>query len=233
MSFSQELITEAQPYLEAVKHSDFVKAILANNLSSEALDYYVGQDLQYGDVETEVQAYLIIYSKHFADQRNFAELLSNHLGIDEAVFKGMTSQNWDTIRTAKMEPVTYIYTHHLLDPIKTGDPLNILASFEAGVWIYVELIEYLDDTGKVTSDNPFHGWLDSLKGDDYQNVSDGFLKVLDRLAVEQSQDHLDKVKQDFLRSCLLEWYFFDASFKQITWDDWSRNALEGSGEELL
>ncbi len=233
MSFSQELITEAQPYLEAVKHCDFVKAILANDLSSKALDYYVGQDLQYGDIETEVQAYLIIYSKHFSDQRNFAKLLSSHLGIDENVFKGMTNQDWDTIRTAKMEPVTYIYTHHLLDPIKTGDPLSILAPFEAGVWVYVELIKYLDGTGKITADNSFNDWLNSLKGDDYQSVSDGFLRVLDRLAVDQPQPHLNKVKQDFLRSCLLEWYFFDASFKQVTWDDWSRNATEGSGEELL
>lgn len=133
MSFSQELITEAQSYLEAIKKSDFVKGILTNSLPSEVLDYYVAQDLQYGDVETEVQAYLIIYSDNFADQRNFAKLLSNHLGIDENVFKGMTQESWEIIQSAKPEPITYIYTHHLRDSIQTEDPLDILATFEAGV----------------------------------------------------------------------------------------------------
>ncbi|WP_429970278.1 TenA family protein [Fructilactobacillus sp. Tb1] len=229
MTFSEELIKEAQPYLEAVKNCDFVKAIEKNNLDKKALDYYVSQDLKYGNVETEVQAYLIIYSKKFEEQKYFSKLLTDHLGIDEYVFKGMTEQDWDSIKSAEMQPITYLYTNHLLEPIKTGDPLDILGSFEAGVWIYVELVKALAKKNVLTPDNPFYGWLECLEGDDYQSVSDGFLALMDKEAETATPEHLSKVKSNFLKSCLLEWYFFDASYKQTTWEDWKLAAFKGSG----
>ncbi|WP_395320052.1 TenA family protein [Fructilactobacillus frigidiflavus] len=227
MPFSKELLTAAQPYLEAVQQCDFVKAIEKNQLDKKALDYYVSQDLKYGNVETEVQAYLIIYSKKFEEQKYFSKLLTEHLGIDEYVFKGMTEQDWDSIKSAEMQPITYLYTQHLLEPVKTGNPLDILASFEAGVWIYVELVKYLAKKNVLTKDNPFYGWVECLEGDNYQSVSDGFLKIMDEEAKSTSPEHLAKVKNAFLKSCLLEWYFFDASYRQVTWADWKQNAFKG------
>lgn len=239
MTFTQELIEAAQPYLLANQQHPFIQAVLHNQVAAQALRYYIQQDLQYANAETEVQAALITTSRSVADQQLFADQLSRHLKSVRALFQQLTQNiddEWSAQQLAPIQPATFIYRQHILAPVKTNNLLSILAPFEAGIWMYVELGQYLSDSGQVQADNPFYPWVDDLQHGEFSGedgISNQFLAVIDREAETASTEVRATAKQAFLRSCLLEWYFWDAAVKQVTWEDWSGFATQSEERDLL
>lgn len=239
MSFSQEFIQAAQPYLTANEHHPFIQAVFNDQLDTKALHYYIQQDLRYADAETVVQANLVAKSTTIEDQRLFANQLSTQLGTVNELFKSLTentADSWGNQRYQPIEPVTFIYRSHILAPIAQGSLLDLLAPFEAGNWLYIELGKYLAATGKVQPDNAFYSWVTAVQDPHLageSGISNRFLQVIDREAANTNAEHLEVIKQQFLRSVLLEWYFWDAAYKQLTWADWERHALGTDGGDLL
>lgn len=239
MSFSQELIQAAQPYLKANIAHPFIQAVIDDKLDRKALNYYIQQDLRYADAETIVQANLVAKSTTIEDQRLFADQLSTHLGTVNELFKALTettSDNWTDQRYQPIEPVTFIYQSHILSPIAQGSLLDLLTPFEAGNWLYIELGKYLASTNKVKPDNDFYSWVTAVQDPHLageNGISNRFLQVIDREAATTSPEHLERVKQQFVRSIMLEWYFWDAAYKQVTWENWGHHILSSEGGDLL
>ncbi len=239
MLFTEELKQAAQPYLSANKAHPFIQSVLKNQVNPEVLSYYIQQDLQYANAETTVQTTLVANSKNYSDQHLFANQLSTHLNSVSALFKQLTtniSGQWEHQQDAQIEPVTFLYRQHILSPIPSANLLAILAPFEAGIWMYVELGKYLDESGQITADNPFATWVDDIQHGEFSGengISNQFLAIIDREAELATANERLAAKQAFLRSCLFEWYFWDAAYKQITWRDWVNGAFNGKGGDLL
>lgn len=239
MSFSQELIQASQPYLLANQQHPFIQSVLHNQVDAKALAYYIQQDLQYANAETIVQSALIANGKTVADQRLFADQLSRHLKSVSALFQQLSKNNhsqWSQQQTATIQPITFIYRQHILAPIPSANLLAILTPFEAGIWLYVELGKFLSQSHQVQQDNPFYPWVDELQHGEFAGeggISNQFLAVIDQEAAQATKTQLAAAKQAFLRSCLLEWYFWDAASKQITWEKWTAAALDGQVGGLL
>lgn len=239
MSFTQSLIEAAQPYLVANQNSQFIQDVLNNQLDPAVLNYYIQQDLRYADAETIVQTQLIAKSTRIADQRLFADQLSAHLRTVSDLFETLTKtlgRDWSAQRYQPIQPVTFLYREHILSQDRTGDLLAILAPFEAGIWMYIELGKYLAASGKIKPNNKFYTWVKdvqdpALAGE--TGISNRFLGIIDREAEQASPAQLEKVRANFLRSCLLEWYFWDAASKQLTWADFDQHAFENNGGGLL
>ncbi|MFT8358751.1 TenA family protein [Bifidobacterium aquikefiri] len=235
MSFSQSLIQEAQPLLEANEQCQFIQDVVHDTLSPEAMNYYIQQDLHYTDAETYVQTQLIARSRAVADQQLFTEQLNSHLHTVNALYESMTKTlgiDWSQQRGQAMQPVTYFYREHLLSQTRDGDVLDMLTPFQAGIWMYVELGKYLGSTGQVKPGNNFHQWVidvqePSLAGPD--GISAKFFAVMDRDAEHASEEQLKRARENFHRSCLFEWYFWDAAARQLTWDDFESHVFEGNG----
>ncbi|KAL3947070.1 TenA family protein [Lentilactobacillus hilgardii] len=239
MSFSQSLIKDAQPYLEANKRNSFIQDVISNRLSPDVLNYYIQQDLRYADAETIVQTQLITKSKTIEDQRLFADQLSAHLRTVSDLFEALTKnvkQDWSNQRNQTIQPVTFLYREHILSQVREGSLLNVLAPFEAGIWMYIELGKYLEATGKIKSGNNFYTWVQDVQDPDLAGtggISNQFLAIIDREAEKADQAQLAYVRKQFLRSCLLEWYFWDAASRQLTWEDFDKLAFKNDGSGLL
>ena len=212
MSFSQELIKAGQPYLIANEQHPFIQSVLRNQVDAKALAYYIQQDLQYANAETIVQTALIANSKTVDDQRLFADQLSRHLKSVSALFQQLSHNNhneWSQQYDAAVQPITFLYRQHILAPLSSANLLAILTPFEAGIW----LLQHGEFAGK-------------------DGISDKFMAIIDREVAHATESQLAAAKQAFLRSCLLEWYFWDAATKQISWASWTESALDGQAGEL-
>lgn len=238
MSFSQELIKVSQPYLIANEQHPFIQSVLHNQVDAKALAYYIQQDLQYANAETIVQTALIANSKTVDDQRLFADQLSRHLKSVSALFQQLSHNNhneWSQQYDAAVQPITFLYRQHILAPLSSANLLAILTPFEAGIWLYVELGKFLSQSDQVHRDNPFYPWVDELQHGEFagkDGISDKFMAIIDREAARATESQLAAAKQAFLRSCLLEWYFWDAATKQISWANWTESAFDGQAGEL-
>lgn len=103
-----------------------------------------------------------------------------------------------------------MYREHILSQAREGSLLNVLAPFEARIWMYIELGKYLEATGKIKSGNNFYTWVQDVQDPDLAGpggISNQFLAIIDREAEKADQAQLAYVRKQFLRSCLLEWYF--------------------------
>ncbi|MFD1125445.1 TenA family protein [Lentilactobacillus raoultii] len=239
MSFSQSLIQDAQPYLEANKQNAFIQDVINDQLTVDALNYYIQQDLRYADAETIVQTQLIAKSKTISDQRLFADQLSAHLRTVNDLFESLTKnvgRDWSTQRYQPIQPMTFLYREHILSQARDGSLIDVLAPFEAGIWMYIELGKYLKATNRIKPDNKFYTWVQDVQDPALAGptgISNHFMKVIDREAKYLDDQRLTLVKENFLRSCLLEWYFWEAANKQLTWVDFERSAFKNDGSGLL
>lgn len=236
-SFSQSLMEQAQPLLEANKRSVFIQDVIHNALPAATMNYYIQQDLHYTDAETYVQTQLIAKSASVDDQRLFAEQLTSHLRTVNELYQDMTQRlggDWQQQREQPIQPVTACYREHLLSQTRNGDVLDILAPFQAGIWMYVELGKYLGGTGEIQPNNNFYQWVvdvqePSLAGP--QGIAAKFFEVLDRQAERAGAEQLSRARENFMRSCLFEWYFWDAATRQLTWSDAARYALRDGARQ--
>ncbi|MFT8927469.1 MAG: TenA family protein [Bifidobacterium sp.] len=234
MSFSQSLIQQEQPLLQANEQCSFIQDVVHGRLSREAMNYYIQQDLHYTDAETYVQTQLIAKSASIADQRLFTDQLQSHLQTVNELYESLSKTlhaDWSLQRKQTIQPVTSFYREHLLSQTRDGDLLDMLTPFQAGIWMYVELGRYLASTGKVKPDNGFYQWVvdvqePTLAGPD--GISARFFAVMDREAESASEVQLKRARDNFHRSCLFEWYFWDAASRQLTWNDFENQALQAS-----
>lgn len=100
--------------------------------------------------------------------------------------------------------------------------------------MYIELGKFMRKQTRV-QDEPFKDFL-NIGGGDFEGPNgyiQKFFGIIDHEAESATPREQEQAKQTFLKSCLLEWYFWDAAYKQITWDNWKAVALDGKGAPML
>lgn len=231
MSLSQDILFEAQPYLIANEKHPFVQGIIKGQLLPDQLRYYDEQDIAFEYNEVAVINALINYSTTTDQVLLFHKRQDMQLHmLDDWLKREPKSMphDWESLKQTPIQPINQMYRQHMAATIQTHSVLQILPSFAAGEWMYVELGKFVATQIRV-KEEPFQSFL-SMSGDDFlgpKGYIQQFFDIIDHEAESASPREQEQAKQTFLKSCLLEWYFWDAAYKQITWDDWKKNALGG------
>lgn len=237
MSLSEEMIKEARPYLVASEKHPFVQGIITGKLTPAQLRYYDEQDIAFEYNEVAVISALINNSTTTDQALLFQKRLSLQLTMLRDWLKrepNDMTHDWASLKQIKIQPINQLYRQHMVGTIATNGVLQILPSFAAGEWLYIELGKYMQNQARV-NDEPFHSFL-TLANQDFLGP-DGFIErffnIIDQEAKTASTQEQNQAKDTFLKSCLLEWYFWDAAYKQTTWDDWRTVAPEGQDQPNL
>lgn len=229
MSLSESMLTAAQPYLVANQQHPFVQGIIHGTLTPAQLHYYDQQDLlfEYNEIAlideliscSTTTAQVTLFQKRLALQLDY---LLPWLQRDEPDMP----HDWASLKQTPVQPMNQLYQQHMTGTLHSHCVLQILPAFAAGEWLYVALGEYAktqvrDESAAyrnlLTFDSAaFHG-------------PDGYLQqfwqIIDQEAATATPAEQAQAKQTFLKSCLLEWYFWEAAFKCETWADWQRRVL--------
>ncbi len=231
MSLSEEMIQEAQPYLIANEKHPFVQGIIKGQLTPAQLQYYDRQDIAFEYNEVAVITALVNASTSTEQALLFQKRLTLQLSMLKDWLKREPADgphDWESLKQAPIQPINQLYRQHMVATIPTHSVLQILPSFAAGEWMYIELGKFMETQTRVETE-PFRSFL-TLSNQDFlgpRGYIQQFFDIIDHEAQTASTQEQQRAKATFLKSCLLEWYFWDAAYKQITWENWQTMALKG------
>ncbi|MEE8824558.1 thiaminase-2 [Lentilactobacillus sunkii] len=237
MSLSQDILFEAQPYLIANEKHPFVQGIIHGKLTTDQLRYYDEQDIAFEYNEVGIINALVNYSTNTEQ----ALLFHKRQDLQLTMLRDWLAREpesmphaWESLKQTSIQPINQMYRQHMAATIQTHSVLQILPSFAAGEWMYIELGKWMKSQTRV-QDEPFKSFLTMGNGDfeGPHGYIQQFFNIIDHEAESAIPREQEQAKQTFLKSCLLEWYFWDAAYKQITWDNWKAVALDGKGGPML
>ncbi|WP_203650446.1 TenA family protein [Secundilactobacillus yichangensis] len=233
MLLSQQIQTEAQPLLKANEEHPFVQGIINGSLTKEQLAYYDQQDISFEYNEVAVLNALITYSTTTAQTKLFEKRLHMQLTMLEDWLAREADydipHSWQGLKQAPIQPINQMYQQHMAATINTHSVLQILPSFAAGEWVYIELGKYMRTQDRVTTE-PFSSFL-ALGNKDFLGPNgyiQQFFNIIDDEAKGASEREQQTAKQTFLKSCILEWYFWESAYQRSTWNDWQETALSNN-----
>ncbi|MEJ6401139.1 thiaminase II [Nicoliella lavandulae] len=219
--FSDQLKQQAQPILKGIFEHPFIQGIANGHVPGAALKFYVQQDYQYLSEFIKIYGNAIAKSNDrelmsfFNDQISFilnSEIHPHH------IFCNIAGVSYESQQHATPSPKAYLYESHMHRAGETGSLLNILAAFQPCPWTYAEIADHLVAQGAANDDNPFKDWIEfyaTPKGD--KSLSDTVFAFVDRFAEHASPEELTEATQYFLKSCELEWQFWEQAYKQEDW----------------
>lgn len=219
--FSERLKQIAQPVLADIENHPFVRGIRDGEVPAAALMVYVEQDTCFLDAFVKVYAGALEKCTTKQQMRFFDEqiryTLNDETGAHEILCK-IAGQKLSDHQNAEQRPMTYLYNEHLFNALRTGDLIDIAAAMLPCPWTYNEISQKI--INEASADNPFLPWIEFYQAEPGQ-VDDSMVttlfEMIDDLAQGLSEARLREVEQRFLRSCELEYEFWEQAYYQKDW----------------
>ena len=231
--FSDELKLAAAPIMAEIHKHPFVQGITNGHVDKAALIFYVQQDYQYLSEFIKIYANAITKLTDRNEMTFFANSIDFILNSEihpHHVFCNVAGVQYEDLQHATPAPKAYLYESHMYRAADTGSLMNILAAFLPCPWTYGEIARQQVAQNANTDDNPFKSWIDFYAGtenDADESLSKQVFSWIDRLASEATPKQRNQAKQFFLKSCELEWQFWEQAFYQ---QDWHFKSIIGQPE---
>lgn len=196
----------------------FVTGLTDGSLPRDRFRHYLVQDSHYlrGYARALVvcaarapgQADLVMFAEHAtaaiaAERQLHAELLGD-LGLNPAAAAALP-----------VAPVTHAYVSHLLAITHGGSYAEAVAAVLPCYWIYARVGEHLQSCGSV--DRLFARWIEMYAGEEYRQIVEAVLDVVDRVGAAASQSEVERMRAHFHTSARYEWMFFDGAYQMEDW----------------
>lgn len=220
MQLSKVLQREGQPILQAILEHPFVQGIANGDLPREALIFYVGQDFNYLNAFLKVYAAAIQKCQQRDDMAIFAQQIDFILESEihpHHNFCQVAGVSYESRQHDRQAPITYLYNEHMYHAARTGDLIDIAGALLPCPWTYLEIGDTLVRQQKNRPDNPFKDWIDFYANRHLLTIDQVLFNLVDREASRYDQAHLDRVVEAFVRSCELEWDFWEQAYHQQDW----------------
>ncbi|MBT1165238.1 thiaminase II [Bifidobacterium simiarum] len=221
-SFSQRLVKAGTPIFEEILKHPFVQGIANGDLSKEALTFYVGQDFNYLNAFIKVYAGAIQKCVNRKQMAFFSQQIGFVLNSEihpHHNFCDVAGVEYESLQHEAQAPFTYLYNEHMYNAARTGDLIDVVAAMTPCPWTYIEIGNELVREGKNGEDNVFKPWIDFYANFDGEgdSVLPKMFELLDTEAPKYREEHLKRTEEIFLKSCELEWEFWDQAWNQRGW----------------
>ncbi|ADG41048.1 MULTISPECIES: thiaminase II [Leuconostoc] len=218
MTFSQDLLTRAQPIMDAIMIHPFVQAIAKGEVPNDVLNYYVEQDEHYLKDYLQVTALTVTKTSHSDDIARLletAQFVSNESKAHEVMLTitGHHVENW------RRSPETQLYTDHMYTSAYHGTYADAIATLLPCAWSYGVIGSELVAQGANNDANPLKEWIEiyAPQTDDGVDYNAWRFDALERAVSQFNDNQKEHVAQTFLKSLEMEWRFWEAAWKQTQW----------------
>lgn len=220
MSFSKELRQAANPIFEAILSHPFVEGIGKGHLPAESLIHYVKQDFEYLNTFMQIYGIAISRSTNREDIAMFSEQISFVLHSEvhpHNNFCQVANVRYEELQYESLAPTAHHYTRHMIDVANKGTLAEILAVLLPCPWTYQVIGDYLYDKIKPDKAHPFYDWITFYRSGGEMSVTDQFCARLDELALLASEQEKERMKDHFIKSCQLEYAFWEMAYTVEKW----------------
>jgi thiaminase (transcriptional activator TenA) len=217
-TFSREAWDRNADLYETIRTLPFNTELASGSLSQERFRHYIVQDGHY--LIDYARTLAIAAAKadrpegiiQFSQAATEAIVVERALHTDYFARFGIGKAEFDAI---PLSPACHHYTSFLL-ATAYGEPYPIvLAALLPCFWVYGEVGK--DILGRAAPDNPYHAWIDTYGGEEFQTVVDAAIATTDRVASDVTVATRAAMHLAFTRAMQLEWMFWDSAYRLERW----------------
>lgn len=220
MSFSQTLRQQANPIFQAIFEHPFVQGIAKGNLKKEQLIHYVKQDFEYLNSFMKIYGIAISKCDNREDMAMFNEQIAFVLHSEvhpHNNFCEVAGVKYENLQGYPLSPSAHHYIRHMLTVAHHGTIAEIIAVLLPCPWTYVEIGERLLKEVSPDSSHPFYDWIMFYGNGGMATLTELFCQRLDELVKPLGEKERQKMLEDFLISCQMEYKFWDMAYKVEEW----------------
>lgn len=206
--FTQQLWHSVAPIYKTIIEHPFVVQLAEGTLSKPCFAHYLAQDILY--IRADAKAFENIAKKAvLPNEQDFFNILSlDCIAIEQELhthFLGYFEVQEATVKS----PAIAEYTSFLLDHSKNS-PLSVAAAaLLPCFWVYNNIGKHIFTAAN--TNNPYQKWIDTYKGGAYEDFTNTFIQIVNRLAENANATEKAQMQHAFQRSTLLELNFFEES----------------------
>lgn len=220
MTFTQKLRAEADSIFTNIFNHPFVKGIGSGQLTAEQLIHYVKQDFEYLNTFNQIYGLAISKSATREDMTVFNKQIDFILNSEihpHKNFCDIAGVEYEDLQYEPLAPTAHHYTRHMIDVAHKGTFGEILAVLLPCPWTYLEIGHQLKDTLDIKEDHPFYDWISFYAKEETDTITKTFRDRLDAYAETASDNEKERMKDAFIKSCQLEWMFWDMAYQIEKW----------------
>ncbi|QDP41050.1 thiaminase II [Radiobacillus deserti] len=220
MLFSEKLRKEADEIYQGIFRHPFVEGLGKGDLDPESIIHYVKADFEYLNAFMNIYGLAIAKSTRREDMAYFHEQIAFVLNGEIHPHNNLcrvAGVAYDDLKGFPLPPTADHYVSHMKSTALTGSMGEILAALLPCPWTYYEIGKYLMETVQPKPDHPFYEWITFYAEDEVGQITNELRRRLDTWAKGVGPDELEKAKVAFLKSCQLEYRFWDMAITKEIW----------------
>ncbi len=221
MTFTQELLNRAEPYLEVQMGSPFVQEMIAGDLAPERLRYWVRVDYPYLINFSRILALGVLRAPNL----NAMSIVQRYLNyiVDEEMasherFAATHGISRADLENQRMGPTKYAYAQHEFATANRGELPEILTAIMPCLVGWVILSKRILKDHAIAADNPYKWWFDTYGSD---AGLDGhilaLLGLVDEMAAAMPEERRARLIEIFLTSEYYETVAWGAYYSMEEW----------------
>ncbi|MDL4841115.1 thiaminase II [Aquibacillus rhizosphaerae] len=220
MSFSTQLRKESDVIFQGIFKHPFVDGLGKGELPKEALIHYVKADFEYLNAFINIYGLAIAKSDTREDMQYFQEKIGFILNSEIHPHNNLcqvAGVNYNDLKGFPLPPTADHYVGHMKSTAQQGSMGELLAALLPCPWTYLDIGHYLKDSFNPGPEHPFYEWITFYAKQETASVTTELRDRLDRWAETVGEIEKEKAKQAFIKSCQLEYAFWEMAYTQEKW----------------
>lgn len=220
MSFSQELRKESDVIFQGIFEHPFVEGLGKGDVPKEALIHYVKADFEYLNAFINIYGLGIAKSSTREDMAYFYEKIGFVLNSEVHPHNNLcqvAGVAYDNLQGYPLPPTADHYVSHMKSAAQQGSMGELLAALLPCPWTYLEIGHYLIEKYKPEPNHPFYDWITFYATEEVESITTELRERLDHWAKNVGETEKEKARQAFIKSCQLEYAFWEMAYTQEEW----------------
>ena len=220
MSFTKELRIKADHVFEGLMHHPFIEGIAQGNVPKEALIHYVKADYEYLSAFNRIYGLAIAKCDLREEMAFFQEQIGFVLNSEihpHENFCQVAGVNYDDLQGNPLPPTADHYVAHMMKAAQGGSMGETLAALLPCPWTYLEIGEQIVEKYQPDSNHLFYDWIRFYAEGEIAAVTMELCRKLDQWAETAGDLEKKKAEVAFLKSCQLEYLFWEMAYTQEEW----------------
>ena len=221
MTFTDELLAIAEPYLEVQANTRFMQGMINGTLESKRLQYWVRVDYPYLINFSRILAMGVLRAPDLDSMRTIQRYL-NYI-VDEEMasherFAESCGISLRELETQKMGPTKYAYSQHEFASASKGELPEILTAIMPCLVGWQILSKRILQREQIAADNPYRWWFDTYGSDlGLDNHVNALLSLLNKLVQGFTSERRDQLTEIFRKSEYFETVAWSAYYDMEEW----------------
>lgn len=207
--FTRHLWDSVQPIYKQLLEHPFVIQLANGTLNQQSFAHYLAQDILYLRADAEAFEHIAKQALLREEQKFFKDLSQDCLAIEQELHTHFLA-HFNVVEATTKSPVILQYTNFLIHHAKDSSYAVASAALLPCFWVYNTIGQHIFT--KAVEDNPYQKWVDTYKGDAYEEFTNSFIKIVARLADEASEEEKKQMQEVFEQATLFELQFFQEAY---------------------